>query len=91
MTDAWVMRTEQCGTMGVYSSRKKGMLAAIKHLSEGLENWSLDKAQIVLDGSYQVILSCNNDYVTLERFKINLQERVIKYILVDYLRIPEYY
>ena len=84
---AWIVRTEECGIMGVYSSKKRAIIAANWHLACGfakkpsgkpsaeLEKYLLNKEHknyVCSENKYHVFMSTDYDYVTVEQFKINL-------------------
>jgi hypothetical protein len=68
MTNAWVLKTEQCGILGVYSSRRKGMIAAYEHLTQG--DHTLHTQMSDACGN-RVKLSGEYDVANIERFTVN--------------------
>lgn len=68
--NVWVMNSENCGIMGVYTTKKRAIHMANCHLSQGLDLMLV--GNFVLDeGEHRVELASNNDFVTLEKVSLN--------------------
>ena len=68
MTNAWVLKTEQCGILGVYSSRRNAMIAGHEHLAQGDD---AVRTQISDIGVNNITLSGEYDVVTVKRYTVN--------------------
>ena len=68
--NVWVMNSENCGIMGVYTTKKRATHMANCHLSQGLDLMLV--GNFVLDeGEHRVELASDNDFVTLEKVSLN--------------------
>lgn len=68
MTNAWVLKTEQCEILGVYSSRANAIIAGYEHLAQGDD---MVRTQISDMGVNNIKLSGEHDVVTVKRFTVN--------------------
>lgn len=68
MTNAWVLKTEQCGILGVYSSRANAIIAGYEHLAQGDDTV---RTQVSDMGVNNITLSGQYDIATVKRFTVN--------------------
>ena len=66
--NVWVIKSENCGMMGAYTTKKRAIIAANTYLTpieELVGNW------VTYDGEYRVELAHPDDFLTIEHCFLN--------------------
>ena len=75
MTNAWVMRTENCGIVNVYTSKKKALADANIYLANlDDDHWltltKYHKEYVEYENKHRLEMATHRDYVIIERFEL---------------------
>jgi len=68
--NVWIMKSENCGIMGVYTTKKRAISAANCRLSQ-LADMQISGNFVQYEGKYHAELSSLDDYVTIEICGLN--------------------